>query len=146
DAILRFWLSSADYIGDKNGQCRIGASVQTASFRLGKEEHVMHRTPRQHTRAEDAGLPFYAGRTRGDVEHVLVWRWLHDDPACPSRVLLAKVAETRTPLPVSVRQRHRLRVLGQRKRPKGRPRHAEGRPPGGSGAARVQVTPRLACV
>lgn len=106
----------------------------------------MHLTPRKHTLAEDSGLPFYAGRKLGDVEQALVWRWLHDDPECPSRVLLDKGAETRTPLPVSVRQLNRLRVLWQLNRPKGRPRHAEGRPPVVSGAALVQVTPRLSCV
>src|SRR6266704_2187609 len=106
----------------------------------------MHLAPRKHTRAEDSGLPFYAGRKLGDVEQALVWRWLHDDPECPSRVLLAKVVETRTPLPVSVRQLNRLRVLWQLNRRKGRPRQAEGRPPVGSGAALVQVTPRLSCV
>lgn len=106
----------------------------------------MHLTPRKHTLAEDSGLPFYAGRKLGDVEQALVWRWLHDDPECPSRVLLDKVAETRTPLPVSVRQLNRLRVLWQLNRPKGRPRQAEGRPPVVSGAALVQVTPRLSCV
>ncbi len=106
----------------------------------------MHLTPRKHTLAEDSGLPFYAGRKLGDVEQALVWRWLHDDPECPSRVLLDKVAETRTPLPVSVRQLNRLRVLWQLNRPKGRPRQAEGCPPVVSGAALVQVTPRLAFV
>ena len=106
----------------------------------------MHLAPRKHTLAEDSGLPFYAGRKLGDVEQALVWRWLHDDPECPSRVLLDKVAETRTPLPVSVRQLNRLRVLWQLNRPKGRPRQAQGRPPVVSGAALVQVTPRLSCV
>ena len=106
----------------------------------------MHLAPRKHTLAEDAGLPFYAGRKLGDVEQALVWRWLHDHPECPSRVLLDKVAETRTPIAVSIRQLNRLRVLWQLNRPKGRPRQAEGRPPVGSGGALGQVTPRLACV
>jgi hypothetical protein len=106
----------------------------------------MHLAPRKHTLAEDAGLPFYAGRKLGDVEQALLWRWLHDHPECPSRVLLDKVAETRTPIAVSVRQLNRLRVLWQLNRPKGRPRPAEGRPPVGSGVALVQVTPRLSFV
>jgi len=106
----------------------------------------MHLAPRKHTLAEDAGLPFYAGRKLGDVEQALLWRWLHDHPECPSRVLLDKVAETRTPIAVSVRQLNRLRVLWKLNRPKGRPRQAEGRPPVGSGVALVQVTPRLSFV
>jgi hypothetical protein len=106
----------------------------------------MHLAPRKHTLAEEAGLPFYAGRKLGDVEQALWWRWLHDHPECPSRVLLDKVAETRTPIEVSVRQLNRLRVLWQLHRPQGRPRQAEGRPPVGSGVALVQVTPRLSFV
>lgn len=103
----------------------------------------MHLAPNKHTLAEDTGLPFYAGRKLGDVEQALLWTLLRDDPECPSRVLVDKVAEIRTPIPVSVRQLNRLRVLWQLNRPKGRPRQAAGRPPVLSGAALVQVTPRL---
>src|SRR5437867_257334 len=106
----------------------------------------MPLTPNKHTLAEDTGLPFYAGRKLGDVEQALLWTLLRDDPECPSRVLVDKVAETRTPIPVSVRQLNRLRVLWQLNRPKGRPRQAEDRPPVLSGAALVRVTPRLLCV
>jgi hypothetical protein len=124
----------------------LGHVCRRHPYRLWKEEQVRHLAPRQHTRAEDAGRPFYAGRRLGDVEPARVWRWLHEAPACPRRVLRDQVAETRTPITVRGRQRQRLRGLGQRQRPQGRPRQAAGRPPGGSGGALGQGTPRRSVV
>ena len=39
----------------------------------------------------------------GAVEMALVWNLLHEDPACPSRVLLDKSAQRQVPIAVSVR-------------------------------------------
>ena len=53
----------------------------------------MPLTPSQRTLDEDASPSFCAGRKCGEVEQALVWTLLHEDPECPSRVLLAKVAQ-----------------------------------------------------
>ena len=106
----------------------------------------MHLAPSQRTLDEGSSPSFCAGRKLGDVEKALLWTLLHEDPECPSHVLLHKVAQTQAPLPVRVRYLNRLRVTWQLNRRKGRPRQVPGSPPGASGTAVVQVTPRLACV
>ena len=67
----------------------------------------MHLTPSKRTLTEDAHLPFYAGRKLGDLEQALLWTLLHEDPECPSRVVLDKVVQTQAPIPVSVRPLNR---------------------------------------
>ena len=68
-----------------------------------------------------ASPPFEAGRKLGTVEMALVWKLLHEDPACPSRVVLAKVAQSQVPIAVSVRHLNRLRAKWHLNRRKGRP-------------------------
>ncbi len=98
----------------------------------------------QHKLAEDARPPFSGGTKIGAMEKALLWTLLHEDPACPSRVLLDKVAQTHAPLPVSLRHLNRVRATWQRTRRKGRPRHAAGS--AAAGGALVQITPHLSCV
>src|SRR5262249_59838182 len=57
-----------------------------------------------------ASPPFEAGRKLGAVEMALVWQLLPEDPARPSRVVLAKGAQSQVPLAVSVRPLNRLRA------------------------------------
>ena len=80
------------------------------------------------------------------------WRWpccgqvLHEDPQCPSRVLLDKVAQRQVPMAVSVRHLNRLRAkwkLQSAQRPPSSPRLE---PSVCAGAAVVQVTPHLSFV
>ena len=106
----------------------------------------MHLTRSKGTLDEGSSPSFCAGRKLGDVEQALLWTLLHEDPACPTRVLLDKVAQRQRPLTVSVRHLNRWRAQWRLNRRKGRPRQAAGRPPVVSGAALVQVTPRLAFV
>jgi len=106
----------------------------------------MHLAQSKRNLTEGSRPPFDAGRKIGVVEKALLWQLLHEDPQCASRVLLDKVAQTQSPIGVSVRQLNRLRVQWQLNRRKGRPRHAEGGPLVASGTALVQVTPRLSCV
>jgi len=61
-------------------------------------------------------------------------------------VLLDKVAQTQTPLAVSVRHLNRLRVKWKLNRSKGRPRQAAWSTPDSSGAEVVILMPRLLCV
>ena len=89
---------------------------------------------------------FCAGRKLGDVEQALLWTLLQEDPECPSRVLLDKVARRQTPMAVSIRHLNRWRATWQLNRCKGRPRHAPCCPPVASGTAVVQVTPHLSFV
>src|SRR6266480_5227884 len=62
------------------------------------------------TRPEDASPAFETGRKLGIVEMALMWKVLHEDPQCPSRVGLEKVAQRQVPMAVSVRHLNRLRA------------------------------------
>ena len=106
----------------------------------------MHLAQSKRTLTEDCRPPLCAGSKRGEVAKALLWQRLHEDPACPSRVLLAQVAHTQHPLAVSVRQLHRWRVTWPRHRGKGRPRRVDVGTPRPSRAGVVPVTPRLSCV
>jgi hypothetical protein len=95
---------------------------------------------------EGSSPSFCAGRKLGAGEQALLWTLLHEDPACPSRVLLDKVATLQSPIAVSIRHLNRWRAQWQRNRPKGRPRQVPCRQPVALGAEVVQVTPRLSFV
>jgi hypothetical protein len=95
---------------------------------------------------EGASPSFCAGRKLGVVEQALLWTLLQENPQCPSRVLLAKVAQRQIPVVVSLRHLNRWRAQWQLNRPKGRPGQASCRPPVAGGAEVVQVTPRLSFV
>jgi hypothetical protein len=111
-----------------------------------KEDEDMHLALSQHSPSDDAPPTFCAGRKLGVVEKALLWKLLHEDPACPSRVLLDRVTQRQTPLALSVRHLNRLRRQWQLNRGKGRPRHrAAGLPAPWQGEV-VQVTPHLSCV
>jgi hypothetical protein len=103
----------------------------------------MPLAPTQRKLNPPASPSFCAGRKRGDVEQAWWWTLLHEDPQCPSRLLLDQGARSHAPLDLSVRHLHRLRGGGQLKRPKGRPRQAPCRRPAASGAEVVQMRPRL---
>ena len=102
--------------------------------------------PRQRHLTEEASPTFSAGRKLSEVEQALLWSLLQEDPACPSRVLLAKAAHRQILIAVSLRHVNRWRATWGLNRRKGRPRPAEGSRPGATGAEVIQVTPRLACV
>lgn len=86
---------------------------------------------------------FCAGRKLGEVEQTLLWNLLQEEPKCPSRVLLDKVAKRQIPIAVSLRHVNRWRARWGLNRDKGRPRQVEGHQPVASGAEVVQVTPHL---
>ena len=101
---------------------------------------------RQPTRPEDASPAFETGRKLGIVEMALMWKVLHEDPQCPSRVVLKKVAQRQVPMAVSVRHLNRLRGKWNLNRRKGRPSHPALSHPACADAALVQVTPHLSFV
>src|SRR5215510_12607937 len=80
----------------------------------------MPLTPSQRTLDEDSSPSFYAGRKLGEVEQALLWTLLHEDPECPSRVLLDKVAQRQIAMAVSMRHLNRLRITWQCIRRRGR--------------------------
>jgi len=82
----------------------------------------------------------------GIVEMALMWKVLHEDPQCPSRVVLEKVAQRQVPMAVSVRHLNRLRAKWNLNRRKGRPSHPALSHPVCAGAAWVQITPHLSFV
>jgi hypothetical protein len=98
------------------------------------------------TRPEDASPAFETGRKLGIVEMALMWKVLHEDPQCPSRVVLEKVAQRQVPMAVSVRHLNRLRAKWNLNRRKGRPGHPALSHPVCAGAALVQITPHLSFV
>src|SRR2546425_95975 len=95
---------------------------------------------------ESASPGFCAGRKLSEVDQALLWTLLHEDPECPSRALLDKVARRQIPMAVSLRHLNRWRAQRQLNRRKGRPRRAPCHRPVASGSAVVRVTPRLAFV
>ena len=104
----------------------------------------MPLAPSKRTRTEDAHPPFCAGRKLSAIDKALLWKLLHEDPECPTRALLAKVAHMQISMAVRVRHRHRLRATWQRPRRQGRPRHVAGS--AAAGGALVQSTPHLSYV
>ena len=65
-----------------------------------KEDDVIHPAQNKRNRVERPSPPFDAGRKLGEIDKTLPWKLLNEEPECPSRVLLDKVAQTQTPLPV----------------------------------------------
>ena len=100
----------------------------------------------QHTLAEGSRPPFEAGRKLGAVAIALVWQVLHEDPKCPSRVVLDKVAQRQVAMAVSVRHLNRLRVKWKLNRSKGRPGRRAFLSPVYTVGAVVQVTPHLSYI
>src|SRR5215470_11588955 len=100
----------------------------------------------QPTLTESASPPVAAGRKLGALERALMWQVLHEDPACPSRVVLATVAQRQVPMAVRVRHLHRLRATWHLPRRPGRPGQTALSRPGGSGGAVLQGTACLSYV
>ena len=106
----------------------------------------MPLTPNQRKLTLPSSPSLCAGRKLGDIEKALVWKVLHDDPQCPSRLLLDKVAQAHAPMEISIGHLNRLRRQWQLNRPKGRPRHDPCRRPATSGAEVVRMWPHLSYV
>jgi hypothetical protein len=70
----------------------------------------MQLTRCQDSLADQPSPVFYARRKLSEVEQALLWSVLQEDTACPSRVLLNKVAQRQIPIVVSLRQVNRWRV------------------------------------
>jgi hypothetical protein len=100
----------------------------------------------QGTLDEGSSPSFRAGRKLGAMEQALLWTLLREDPQCPSRVLLGKIAKRQIPIVVSLRHLNRWRATWQLNRRKGRPCQAPGHWPVASGAPIVQLQPRLSFV
>lgn len=106
----------------------------------------MYLAPSKESLAERSRPSFDAGRKLSEIDKARLWQLLNEAPTCPSRELLAQVAQRQGLVPVSVRHLNRLRVQWMLNRPKGRPRQAASCPPVASGAEVVRITPRLSFV
>ena len=104
----------------------------------------MPLTLKQRNLNEVSRPSFCAGRKFGAVEQALLWSLLQEEPECPSRVLLDKVAERQRAMAVSLRHVNRWRATGGMNRRKGRP--CQGRLAVAWGAEVVRVTPHVAFV
>lgn len=85
----------------------------------------MHLAPNKPNLNEGSSPPHCAGRKLGRVEKSLLWTWLHEDPQCPSRMILDKAAEAQVSMPVSLRHLNRLRARWGLNRHPGRPRRGD---------------------
>jgi len=106
----------------------------------------MQLARKQRSPNEVSSPSFCAGRKLGEVEQALLWSMLQEDPECPSRVLIDRIAKRQIPLAVSLRHVNRWRVTWGFNRGKGRPRQAEGPRPVASGAEVIRVTPHMSFV
>jgi hypothetical protein len=111
-----------------------------------QEDDGMYLAPSKESLAERSRPSFEAGRKLSEIDKALLWQLLTEAPECPSRELLAEVAQRQGLVPLSVRHLNRLRVQWMLNRPKGRPRHAASCPPVASGTEVVRITPRLSFV
>jgi len=113
---------------------------------LFKKDEAMPLTLKQSNLTEVSSPSFCAGRKFGEVEQALLWSLLQEEPECPSRVLLDKVAERQIAMAVSLRHVNRWRATWGMNRRKGRPGHAQGRLAVACGAEVVRVVPHVAFV
>jgi hypothetical protein len=113
---------------------------------LFKKDEAMPLTLKQDNLNEVSSPSFCAGRKFGEVEQALLWSLLQEEPECPSRVLLDKVAQRQLAIAVNLRHVNRWRAARGLNRAKGRPRRAYGYRPVASGAEVVRVTPHVSCV
>jgi hypothetical protein len=97
----------------------------------------------QPTLAAQTSPSFYEGRQFSEVEQVVLWTLLQQDPQCTSRDLLAKAAERQIWPRVSLRHLNRWRAQRQMSRRKGRPARGLSALTVSSSRALVGVTPRL---
>jgi hypothetical protein len=81
--------------------------------------HIIQSNP-----GDDSSPEFCAGRKVTETHKALLWQLLHDDPTCPSRMVLHTIAETQGQIAVTLRQINRLRKAWGLNRGKGRPRRA----------------------
>lgn len=100
----------------------------------------------QDSFANETSPVFCAGSKLSEVEQALLWSLLQEDPQCPSRVLLHKVAQSHLPIAVSLRQVNRWRATWGLNRGKGRPRQGEGPRPVSSESQVIRVTPQVSFV
>lgn len=103
----------------------------------------MHIAQNKNTIAGWSSPAFCAGRKISEVEQAHLWKLLNEEPECPSRVLLEKVAQAHGAILVTIRQTNRIRVRWGLNRKKGRPRLAR---LSASPGEVIEITPRLSFV
>jgi hypothetical protein len=106
----------------------------------------MQLTPAQSNLDADSSPSFYAGRKLSEVEQALLWTFLQEEPACPSRALLDKAAGRQIRIGVSLRHVNRWRARLGLNGPKGRPRQAQRHRSVGILATVVQVMPHVSFI
>ena len=81
----------------------------------------MHLASNKPSLNESSSPLHTAGRKLGHVEKSLLWTWLHEDPQCPSRMILDKAVQAQVLMPVSLRHLNRVRARWGLSRHRGRP-------------------------
>jgi hypothetical protein len=80
----------------------------------------------QSTPGDAPGPDLCAGSKVTETHKALLWKFLSDDPTCPSRLVLQASAETPEQITVTLRHINRLRRAWGLNRGKGRPRRVAG--------------------
>jgi hypothetical protein len=83
----------------------------------------MHNT--QVIQVFDSCPAFSDGKKITSIQQAHLWDVLNEEPACPTKRVLEKIAARDTPLVISVRHVNRLRMQWSLSRGKGRPRKTE---------------------
>ncbi len=76
-----------------------------------------------------------AGRKVTETHKAVLWKFLRDDPTCPSRLGLQASADMPEQMTVTLRHIHRLRKAWGLNRGKGRPRRVDGQKKSGAAGA-----------
>src|SRR5512146_1657109 len=100
----------------------------------------------QSNPADAPGPDMCAGRKGTETHKALLWKFLNDDPTCPSRLVLHALADTSEPMAVTLRHIKRVRKAWGLNRGKGRPRRVDGQKKGEPQGPLVHVTPSLSFV
>jgi hypothetical protein len=106
----------------------------------------MHLAPNKPNLNEGSSPLHTAGRKLGHVEKSLLWTWLHEDPQCPSRMILDKAVQAQVPMPVSLRHLNRVRARWGLGRHRGRPRQGSAPLPVVCGQDPMPLSSRLSFV
>jgi hypothetical protein len=100
----------------------------------------------QATPSVDSCPGFSEGKKITAVQQAQLWSVLSEEPACPSRGVLAKIAQRYEPFPVGLRHVNRLRARWGFSRGKGRPRGAKAAKGSASRGALMHLRPQVLSV
>jgi hypothetical protein len=97
----------------------------------------------QVTQSVDFCPAFSDGKKITELQQAHLWAMLNEEPACPSRRVLEKMAQRYEPVPICIRHVNRLRAKWGLSRGKGRPRGTPSARMAESGGALMKLRPQV---